>query len=367
MFAIKTLVEKIEALSGGRLKSTPSGDAFGHSVVSFATLEHAAGDHVAFLAQSKYRDAAKQSKAGVLVLTPEDRKAMWGEENPSRALIETANPYAWFAYALQVMTARPIGAGRIDAAAHVDPAARVSPEAVIEAGACVAAGAVVGARVHLYPGVYVGEGAEVGDDSILYANVSVYHGCKIGKRVILHSGAVIGADGFGFAPFAGEWVKIPQVGAVRIEDDVEIGANTTVDRGAIEDTVVGRGSKLDNQIQLGHNDKIGEHTVMAACTGVAGSTSIGSHCMIGGAANINGHISIPDQSVVGPATSIVHWDPKARVMMGFWPAQDRREYEKSAVLMRRLSEMRERIRGLEAKVESLGCLSGKEHHHKDAE
>ena len=164
---------------------------------------------------------------------------------------------------------------------------------------------------------------------------------------------VIGADGFGFAPFAGEWVKIPQVGGVTIADDVEIGANTTIDRGAIENTVVGKGTKLDNQIQLGHNDRIGEHTVMAACTGVAGSTEIGSHCMVGGAANINGHIRIPDMSEVGPATSITHWQEGVKQMIGIYPAQDRRKFERTAVLLMRLGDMRKRIQSLEAEIEKL--------------
>ena len=214
-------------------------------------------------------------------------------------------------------------------------------------------GAVIGARTRLFPGAYVGAGTTVGDDTILYPNAVVYHGCTIGSRVILHSGCVIGADGFGFAPFAGEWVKIPQVGGVTISDDVEIGANTTVDRGAIENTVVGKGTKLDNQIQLGHNDKIGEHTVMAACTGVAGSTEIGSHCMVGGAANINGHIRIPDMSEVGPATTIMHWQEGLKQMIGIYPAQDRRNFERTAVLLMRLSDMRRRVQALEAEIEKL--------------
>ena len=151
----------------------------------------------------------------------------------------------------------------------------------------------------------------------------------------------------------GEWVKIPQVGAVRIEDDVEIGANTTVDRGALEDTVVGRGTKLDNQIQLGHNVRIGEHTVMAACTGVAGSAHIGSHCMVGGASSINGHIRIPDAVQIGPSTNIRRWQEGAKAMMGVFPAQERVAAERTMVLVQRLSRMREEIKALTEKVEEL--------------
>lgn len=351
---VQYLMDEIFRRSDGRLTSTPLARAETKSVTRFATLEHAGESHVAFLAQAKYRDAAKASKAGVLVLTQKDVEAMWPEGVPAdRALIVTANPYAWFAWALQVFTAGKEPAGRIDPKATVEEGAVVDPTAVVEAGAFVGRGAVIGARTRLFPGAYVGAGTTVGDDTILYPNAVVYHGCTIGSRVILHSGCVIGADGFGFAPFAGEWVKIPQVGGVTISDDVEIGANTTVDRGAIENTVVGKGTKLDNQIQLGHNDKIGEHTVMAACTGVAGSTEIGSHCMVGGAANINGHIRIPDMSEVGPATTIMHWQEGLKQMIGIYPAQDRRNFERTAVLLMRLSDMRRRVQALEAEIEKL--------------
>lgn len=353
MFQIQQLAKEIEKRSEGRLVSYMHAGAESVSVSRFAPISHAQAEHVAFLAQSKYREAAKNCQAGVIVVTQADFDAMYEGGDVSRPVIVTENPYAWFAWAMQIMTERPLGEGRIDPRACVHEGAVIATSAVIEANAVIEKGAVIGERVHVYPGAYVGEGTRVGDDSILYANVTVYHGCTLGRRVILHSGCVIGADGFGFAPFKGEWVKIPQVGGVTLGDDVEIGANTTIDRGALEDTVVGRGSKLDNQIQLGHNDKIGECTVMAACTGVAGSTSIGSHCMIGGAANINGHISIPDMAVVGPATTITHWDPSTKQMFGIYPAQDRAASQKSAVMVMRLGEMRQKIRALEAQVEAL--------------
>ena len=218
---IQYLMDESFRRSDGRLTSTPLARAETKSVTRFATLEHAGESHVAFLAQAKYRDAAKASKAGVLVLTQKDVEAMWPEGVPAdRALIVTANPYAWFAWALQVFTAGKEPAGRIDPKATVEEGAVVDPTAVVEAGAFVGRGAVIGARTRLFPGAYVGAGTTVGDDTILYPNAVVYHGCTIGSRVILHSGCVIGADGFGFAPFAGEWVKIPQVGGVTISDDV---------------------------------------------------------------------------------------------------------------------------------------------------
>lgn len=352
MFAIADLIEKIRLLSNDRLTSTCLNGAENLKVTRFAPLEHAAAEHVAFLAQSKYRDAAKESHAGVLVVTQADADAMY-PDGADRALIVTANPYAWFAYALQIMLKGPQPQGHVSDKAFVDATAKIDATAVVDAGAVVEAGASIGARTHIHSGAVVGAGTTVGDDTILYSNAVVYHGCKIGSRVILHSGCVIGADGFGFAPFAGEWVKIPQIGGVRIEDDVEIGANTTIDRGALEDTVVAKGSKLDNQIQLGHNCRVGEHCAMAACTGVAGSTKIGNHCIIGGAANINGHIAIPDGVMVGPATNLVSWDEKARVMMGFFPAQDKRAFERTAVLLMNLNKMRQQIKDLERQVAEL--------------
>lgn len=358
MFLIADLIEKIRVLSSDRLTSQCINGAQNLSVTRFAPLEHASAEHVAFLAQSKYRDAAKQSQAGVLVVSQADFDAMYAQ-GCDRALIITANPYAWFAYALQVMLKEPVPEGRISDQAFVDPTAKISSTAVIDAGASVGAGAAIGERTHIHSGAVVGAGTTVGDDTIFYPNAVVYHGCKIGNRVILHSGCVIGADGFGFAPFDGQWVKIPQIGGVRIEDDVEIGANTTIDRGALEDTVVGKGSKLDNQIQLGHNCRVGEHSVMAACTGIAGSTKIGSHCVIGGAANINGHITIPDGVMVGPATNLVNWSQGARQMMGFWPAQDKRTFERTAVLLMNLSKMREQIKDLQRQIELVNCRDQK--------
>ena len=175
----------------------------------------------------------------------------------------------------------------------------------IEALAVVRAGAKIGARTVVKAGAVVGEGAQVGEDCIIYSNAVLERGTVVGSRCIFQPGCVIGGDGFGFAPFKGEWVKIPQVGRVVIGDDVEIGANTTIDRGALEDTVVGDGTKLDNQIQLGHSDRIGRHVVMAACVGIAGSTSVGDHSMVGGAAMVNGHIDIPAGSPALPAGSEV--------------------------------------------------------------
>lgn len=353
MFSIKMLAEEIARRSSGRLTSLMLGGAEALSVTRFAPIESASAEHVAFVAQPKLRGALKASGAGVIVMRESDRESVWGAAEPDRPLVITRDPYAWFAWALQVMTDRPVKPGFIHPRAVVDESAQVDPSARIEANAVISAGARIGARTRIDAGVNVGEGVLIAEDCHLYPNVVVYAGCKIGARAIIHSGAVIGADGFGFAPFAGEWVKIPQVGAVTIGEDVEIGANTTIDRGALEDTVVGKGSKLDNLIQLGHNVRIGEHTAMAACTGVAGSTHIGRHCVIAGAANISGHLVIPDMSIVGPATTITSWTQGAKVMMGYWPAQERSQFERTAVTVRRIGELRRKVRELEDRLEEL--------------
>lgn len=352
MFNIGQLAHAIEKLSKGKLKSKFKNGAENKSVISFAPLEKATDQYVAFLAQSKWMPVAKESKAGVLILTPQAYEEMY-LQGTDRALLICSNPYAWFAYALQVATMAKPCAGRIDPSAHVAASAKIAPSAIIEAGVCVGEGASVGEHTHLYPNVTIGDRVSIGDDCIIYANVSVYHDCLIRNRVILHSGCVIGADGFGFAPFEGEWVKIPQIGAVELCDDVEIGANTTVDRGALDNTVIHTGTKLDNQIQIGHNVIVGEHTVMAACTGVAGSARIGSHVMVGGGAGINGHITIPDNVQIGPSTLVAKWEEGAKTMMGYFPSQERRAFEKTAVLVRRIGEMRQQIKTLQSEIESL--------------
>ncbi|HEU4440852.1 MAG TPA: UDP-3-O-(3-hydroxymyristoyl)glucosamine N-acyltransferase, partial [Burkholderiales bacterium] len=183
-----------------------------------------------------------------------------------------------------------------------------------------------------------GDGVSIGDDSCLYPRVVIYPKCSVGKRVILHSGVVIGADGFGLAPEEGRWVKIPQIGGVRIGDDVEIGANTTVDRGALDDTVIEEGAKLDNQIQVGHNVRIGAHTAIAACTGIAGSADIGRHCTIGGAAMIHGHIRIADHVHVSAGTLISRSLPKPGTYTGIYPFDEHEAWKRSAAQLRRLAK-----------------------------
>jgi len=215
---------------------------------------------------------------------------------------------------------------------------------VIEQGAHLGAGVVVGSHGS------IGAGTRIGEKTRLAAHVSIGGGCTIGARCIVHSGVVIGADGFGFAPNQGRWEKIEQLGGVRIGDDVEIGANTCIDRGALGDTVIEDGVKLDNLIQIGHNVQIGKHTALAGCVGIAGSARIGAHCTVGGAAGIAGHITIADHVHIGPMAIVSHSIAKAGHYSGVFPIDDNAAWLKNAAAVRQLSAMRERLRALEKRL-----------------
>ncbi|HIU84558.1 MAG TPA: UDP-3-O-(3-hydroxymyristoyl)glucosamine N-acyltransferase [Candidatus Aphodousia gallistercoris] len=359
-YPIAMLVEAVRRQSGGRLKAELIGPYEGVCVNNIGTLSHATPDEVAFLANPKFIHEVKDCRAGVIVLREEDKKAIYGDETP-RAMVITPNPYAWFAYALQVVVAQQdTFASGVNLRASVAVTAHVDPTARIDAGAIVEDHAVIGKHAWIGANAVVGVGASIGDNTRLHPNVTVNYGCHVGARCILHSGCVIGADGFGFAPFDGEWVKIPQIGAVRIEDDVEIGANTCVDRGALEDTVIGQGTKLDNLIQIGHNTRIGKHCVMAGSVTVAGSVNMGDHVIVGGSSNINGHITIPSDVTVGPATQLMSFPKNQKLMMGFFPAMPNRDFERSAVLIMHLPEMRKRLKALESAVSQLQEKTTKE-------
>jgi UDP-3-O-[3-hydroxymyristoyl] glucosamine N-acyltransferase len=282
------------------------------------------------------------------VLAPADRDAVFPPGvAPGAPLILSDAPYAWFAFAAQMLAPPAPRSVAVSAAASVDPSARVDPSATVEAHAVVAAGAVVGAGAVIGAHAVLGRDARVGADTVIHAGVIVYPGCTIGARCIVHGGAVIGADGFGFAPLDGRWIKIPQTGAVRIGDDVEIGAATTIDRGAMDDTVIEDGCKLDNQIQIAHNCRIGAHTVIAGCVGISGSVTIGQHCMIGGAAMIAGHLQIAPGSVIGGGALVARSITAPGHYDGSFPLMKHADWQRNAALLRQLDQMRDRIRALE--------------------
>ncbi len=339
------LAAAVAERSANRLAAKIEGDA-NRVITAVAPLESAGPTELTFLANVRYRTAVAATRAGAIVLTAADHAAL----KPAAAVVVCEQTYAWFAFAAQALEQPFVRAPGIHAGAHVDPAAKlgngvcVGPGAVIEAGAEVGEGSVIEANCH------VGRDVKVGSRSHFYPGVRVMADCSIGARAIVHSGAVIGADGFGFAPFAGAWVKIPQTGRVVIGDDVEIGANTTIDRGTMGDTVIEDDVKIDNQVQVAHNCRIGAHTVIAGCTGIAGSAIIGRYCQFGGAAMIHGHITICDRVVVSGGTLISRSINEPGFYSGVFPFMENRDWERNAAVVRHLRELRERLRALESRV-----------------
>ncbi len=322
-------------------------------ISGIASLDSADAAHITFLSNPKLRAQAAHTRAAALILCAADEAALGAEYRGAR--IVTDNPYAYFARVAQWFEARdaqPRTPG-IHPSACVDAAARVAASACIGPHVTIEADAEVGEHAVIDAGCFIGRGAKVGAGTHLFARVTLHAGCSIGQRGILHSGAVIGADGFGFASDKGAWVKIPQTGAVVIGDDVEIGANTTVDRGALADTVIEDGVKLDNQIQIGHNCRIGAHTAMAGCVGVAGSAVIGKHCTFGGAAMVLGHLTIVDNVHISSGSLVSRSIHEPGSYTGFYPLAKNAEWEKSAAIVRNLATMREKIRELEKTLKSL--------------
>jgi UDP-3-O-[3-hydroxymyristoyl] glucosamine N-acyltransferase len=333
-----------------------------HQVGSLAPLDQAGERQLAFLANPKYLSQVESTRAGAVLIAPADLEKLGSREG--RNFIVTPNPYAYFARVAQMFI--DLAAPKVPAGVHpsavIDPAAQIAASAVIGPHVVVEAGAVVGESVRLDANVVVGRGTTIGAGAHLYPNVAVYHGCKIGERAIIQSGAVIGSDGFGFAPdFTGEgdartgsWVKIPQVGGVSIGPDVEIGANTTIDRGAMADTIIEECVKIDNLVQIGHNCRIGAYTVIAGCAGIAGSTTIGRHCMIGGAVGIAGHVTLADYVIVTAKSGVSKSLLKPGMYTSAFPAVDHADWNKSAALMRNLDKLRDRIKALEATARERG-------------
>jgi UDP-3-O-[3-hydroxymyristoyl] glucosamine N-acyltransferase len=330
---------QIASRLGGRIAGDPE-----VLIRQVGTLEHAAADQLAFLANPRYKAKLADTRAGAVVLASD------AEGLTTRPRIVCDNPYAYFARVSQLLNPARVPTPGIDPAARVAPGARIAASARVDAGAVVGEGARLDERVWVGAGCYVGEQTAIGADTRLYPSVTVYHDCRIGARVILHSGVVIGADGFGLANDGGRWVKIPQIGRVLIGDDVEIGANTTIDRGAIDDTVIEEGVKLDNQIQIGHNVRVGAHTAIAGCTGIAGSTDIGRYCMIGGAAMILGHLRIADHCQISAATVISRSIRKPGTYTGIFPFDDNASWARNTALVRHLADLADRVRALEKRA-----------------
>ena len=297
---------QIASRLGGRVAGDPQ-----TQVEQVASLERAGPRQIAFFTGLRYREKLAATRAGAVVVAP-DHEAL-----TALPRIVTERPYPYFARLSQLF----------------NPVLLQPPG--IDASAVIAKNVTLGKQVSIGAGCVIGEGAEIGDESCLYPRVVVYPGCRIGRRAILHSGAVVGADGFGIAEEGGRWIKIPQIGSVRIGDDVEIGANTTIDRGALEDTVLEDGVKLDNQIQVGHNVRIGAHTAIAGCAGIAGSADIGRHCTIGGAAVILGHLRIADHVHISAGTLVSRSIHKPGTYTGVYPFDENESWARAAAWLRR--------------------------------
>ena len=307
-----------------------------------ATLRHAGPDDLSFLTQSRYRAELATTRAGAVLLAREDRDAT------QRARIICADPYLAYAKVAALLSPSPSPVPGTHGSAVVDPQASVGSGTQIGAFCSIGKGAVIGNDVIVAPGCVIGENVHIGDGSVLHGNVTIYVGVKIGQRAIIHAGAVLGSDGFGMARDGEGWRKIPQTGGVLIGNDVEIGANTTVDRGALDDTVIEDGVKLDNQIQIGHNVHVGAHSAFAGCVGIAGSARIGRRCTIGGGSVVLGHLEITDDVHVGAATVVTKSIRRAGEYVGLYPLQDRTVWARNAALLRNLDKPEKRVRELEA-------------------
>lgn len=339
IFTMEFNAETIARYIGGRVEGNP--DA---AVRTFGKIEEAGEGAITFLANPKYTHCIYTTGASV-VLVREDFVA----EQPVRpTLIRVPDPYGALAglLALAAGAIEPHPAG-IEQPCFIAGDVEVDKESYIGAFAYVGRGVRLGKRVKIYPQAYIGDGVTIGDDTTVYAGAKIYYGCRIGARCIIHAGAVVGADGFGFAPDAdGVYQKIHQIGIVEIDDDVEIGANTTVDRATMGRTHVSRGVKLDNLIQVAHNVEIGSDTVIAAQTGVAGSTRIGSRCMIGGQVGFAGHINVGDNVTVGAQSGIPNHVATGSRLMGY-PAVPAGDFARQSVHIKRLGKLYDRVSVLE--------------------
>jgi UDP-3-O-[3-hydroxymyristoyl] glucosamine N-acyltransferase len=334
-------------LSLGELARRTGAELIGDPAVvvdHVATLEEAGPGAVSFLANPRYRRFLDRTRATAVVVSPDDRSAC-----PAAALV-AANPYLVFARVAQMLMAGEPPAPGIHETAFVHPQAAVAGDASVGPCAVIDAGARIGRGVSIGAGTVVGRNALIGDYSRIAANVTIADAVVVGAGVILHGGVVLGADGFGFANDQGQWVKIPQSGSVRIGDDVEIGANSCVDRGALGDTVIETGVKIDNLVQVAHNVRIGAHTAIAGCAAIAGSTTIGCRCMIGGAVTIAGHLSIADNVTITGMTAVTRSIRESGVYSGSPPMLPNRDWRKNAVRFGYLDDMYRRLRQLEAEL-----------------
>jgi len=314
------------------------------TVTRVASLTEAEEDAISFLVNPHFKKQLSQTRAGAVIVSADDACTV-----PHSAIV-VDNPHVAFAHVAGWLHGETPPAAGIHPSASVDPDSHVHASAVVGAHCVVEAGAQIGADCWLGPGSVIGPNVRLGEGSHLVGNVTLCHGVNIGRRVLLHPGAVIGSDGFGLANDAGRWIKVPQVGGVILGDDVEVGANTTIDRGAIGDTVIGDGVKLDNLIHIAHNVKIGAHTAIAACSAVAGSAIIGQHCAIGGAVGIVGHLEIADNVTITAMSYVSQAITKPGVYSSGTPLEENAKWHRNFVRMKQLDDMARRLKKIESRL-----------------
>lgn len=336
-------------ITAAQLAAMVQGEVVGNpeaKINNFAKIEEGREGCLSFLANQKYTHYIYSTQSSVVLV----RKDFVPEEAVSATLVKVDDPYATIATLLNFVNAQiPAKQGR-ENPCYITDGASVPDSCYVGAFAYVGANARVGEHTQIYPQAYIGDDVVIGDNVIIYSGVKIYRGCRIGNNCIIHSGAVIGADGFGFAPVNGEYEKIAQIGNVVLEDNVEVGANTTIDRATMGSTIIRRGVKLDNLIQVAHNVEIGENTVMAAQVGVAGSTKIGKHNMVGGQVGFAGHIHIGDNCNFGAQSGVPNSVGDGKTLLGT-PAIDSREFAKMFIYSKNLAALNKQVAELKKKLE----------------
>ncbi len=317
------------------------------AIQQVGTLDSASHGQISFLTNSRYRTQLAATRASAVIVSEADADAT------GLPRLVSPNPYACFAKVSALLNPLATIEPGNHHSASIEESAEIAESTEIGENVVIGEHVKIGEHCVIMAGCVIGNGVVIGDHCRLYPNVTVYHGCVIGDRLIAHSGTVIGADGFGLAWDAGSWLKIPQIGRVVIGNDVEIGANTTIDRGALDDTVIGDDVKLDNQIQIAHNVRIGDHTAIAGCAGIAGSTTIGKYCRIGGSAGIVGHITIADNVEVSAFSLVSKSITESGSYTGIFPLSRKEEWRKTAAQLRHLDDFAHRIKQLEKQLAAL--------------
>ncbi len=337
-YTLSEIAEKIGAVVEGDANC---------SIHSLATLANAKTGQIAFLSNTKYRDQLSATKASAVIVSPDCLA-----DCSTNALV-MANPYMGYALVAQMLDSTPKPANEIHPTAVIDISADIASTVSIGANSVIESGAVLADGVTIGAGCFIGKNVKIGKNTALWANVTVYHQVEIGEYCLIQANTVIGSDGFGYANHQGNWVKIPQLGSVIIGDRVEIGASTTIDRGALDDTMIKDGVILDNQIQIAHNVVIGENTAMAACSVIAGSTVVGKNCTIAGMVGVNGHINIADNCVFTGFAMVTKNITESGVYSSGLPAQTNKEWQKTNARIRKLETTNKKIKALEQEIVAL--------------